>query len=109
MASGGDRTEKATPKKRDDARKKGQVARSMDLNGAVVLLAALFALSAFAPKMLQRIGDASRELLLLVAQPDVVGREGVGEVLMGVAEAWLLSLAPIAAVCLVAGVLVSVA
>ena len=39
MASGGDRTEKATPKKRDDASKKGQVARSMDLNGAVVLLA----------------------------------------------------------------------
>ena len=79
MASGGDSTEKATPKKRDDARKKGQVARSMDLNGAIVLLAALFALSAFAPRMLQRIMDATRELLLLVAQPDVVGREGIGE------------------------------
>ncbi len=34
-----DKTEKATPKKRDEARKKGQVARSQDLNGAVVLLA----------------------------------------------------------------------
>ena len=108
MASGGDRTEKATPKKRDDARKKGQVARSMDLNGAVVLLAALFALSAFAPRMLQRIGDASRELLLLCSQPDVVGREGIGDVLMEVANAWLLSLAPVAAVCLVAGLLTSV-
>ena len=108
MASGGDRTEKATPKKRDDARKKGQVARSMDLNGAVVLLAALFALSAFAPRMLQRIGDASRELLLLCSQPDVVSRQGIGDVLMEVAEAWLLSLAPIAAVCLVAGLIASV-
>ena len=108
MASGGDRTEKATPKKRDDARKKGQVARSMDLNGAIVLLAALFALSAFAPRMLQRIEDATRELLLLVAQPDVVGREGIGDVLMEVANAWLLSLAPIAAVCMVAGLLASV-
>ena len=108
MASGGDRTEKATPKKRDDARKKGQVARSMDLNGAVVLLAALFALSAFAPRILHRIGDASRELLLLCAQPDVVGREGIGDVLMEVANAWLLSLAPIAAVCLAAGLIASV-
>ena len=108
MASGGDRTEKATPKKRDEARKKGQVARSMDLNGAVVLLAALFALSAFAPKMLHRISDATRELLLLVSQPEVVGRESVGDVLMQVATAWLLSLAPIAAVCMVAGLLTSV-
>ena len=31
-----DKTEKATPKKRDEARKKGQVAKSPDLNGAVV-------------------------------------------------------------------------
>jgi hypothetical protein len=29
-----DKTEKATPKKREEARKKGQVARSPDLNGA---------------------------------------------------------------------------
>src|SRR5215204_1465387 len=108
MASGGDRTEKATPKKRGEARKKGQVARSMDLNGAVVLLASLFALSAFAPRMLHRIQDATRELLLLVAQPDVVGREGLGEVLMKVANAWLLSLAPIAAVCMAAGLITSV-
>ena len=43
--SGGDKTEKATPKRREEARKKGQVAKSADLNGSVVLLAALFALS----------------------------------------------------------------
>ena len=51
----GEKTEKATPKKLEEARKKGQVARSMDLNGAVVLMASLFALSAFAPKMFARM------------------------------------------------------
>jgi flagellar biosynthesis protein FlhB len=107
--AGHDRTEKATPKKRDEARKKGQVARSMDLNGAVVLLAALFALSAFAPGMFHRMSDASRELLRWTAQPDVVGHEGLGRVLSTVAEAWLLSVLPIAAVCLVVGVLTSLA
>ena len=35
----GEKTEKATPKKRQEARKKGQVAGSQDLNGAVVLMA----------------------------------------------------------------------
>ena len=81
MAGGGDKTEKATPKKRDDARKKGQVAKSMDLNGAVVLLAALLALSAFAPGMLRRISEATRQLLMWTAQPEIVGprrpRQGV--------------------------------
>ena len=109
MAGGGDRTEKATPKKRDDARKKGQVAKSMDLNGAVVLLAALLALSAFAPGMYNRIADASRQLLLWTAQPDIVGREGLGKVFSTVASAWLLAVLPLAAVCLITGVLISVA
>src|SRR5918998_3107201 len=104
-----DKTEKATPKKKEDARKKGQVAKSQDLNGAVVLLAALLALSAFAPKMYHRMADATREILAYVSQPDIVGREGVGKVLSEVASAWLLSLAPIAAVCLIAGLLVSIA
>ena len=34
----GEKTEKATPKKRQDARKKGQVAKSQDINTAAVLL-----------------------------------------------------------------------
>lgn len=35
----GEKTEKATPKKREDAKKKGQVAKSQDINAAFVLLA----------------------------------------------------------------------
>lgn len=41
---GGDKTEKATPKKRQDARKKGQVAKSAEMSGAVVLFSALLSL-----------------------------------------------------------------
>jgi flagellar biosynthetic protein FlhB len=106
--AGHDRTEKATPKKRADARKKGQVAKSMDLNGAVVLLAALLALSAFGPGLLQRVGDATRRILMLVATPSVVDREGVGTVLREVGTATAQAVAPIAFVCLIAGVVASV-
>ncbi|PFA67867.1 flagellar biosynthesis protein FlhB [Bacillus sp. AFS015802] len=35
----GEKTEKATPKKREDARKKGQTAKSQDVNTAIILLA----------------------------------------------------------------------
>ncbi len=102
------KTEKATPKKRDEARKKGQVARSMDLNGAVVLLAALLALSAFGPGMMRRMSQATSDILGLISQPDTVGAETVPQIFGIVGSAWLYSLAPIAAVCLVAGVLISV-
>ena len=39
----GERTEPATPRKREQARRKGQVAKSQDLNATVVLVAVLFA------------------------------------------------------------------
>ncbi len=42
-----ERTEQATPKKREDARKKGQVPRSVDLGAAAVTLATAGALLAF--------------------------------------------------------------
>jgi len=44
FAEGGDKTEEPTDKKRRDARKKGQVARSQELNAAFVLLAGFFVL-----------------------------------------------------------------
>jgi len=37
----GEKTEKATPKRREEARKKGQVAKSIELNSAVLLFATL--------------------------------------------------------------------
>lgn len=50
----GEKTEKATPKKRQDARKKGQVAKSAELSGAVVLLAAVVSLMMFGGFMKER-------------------------------------------------------
>jgi flagellar biosynthesis protein FlhB len=43
-----ERTEAATPKRREEVRKRGQTARSQDLTGAVVLLAGLYALKTLA-------------------------------------------------------------
>jgi flagellar biosynthetic protein FlhB len=106
--AGHDKTEKATPKKRAEARKKGQVAKSMDLNGAIVLLAGLLALSAFGPALLERVEDATRTVLHLIATPSVVDRRGLGTVLGEVARSVGLAVAPIAFACLVAGVLASV-
>jgi flagellar biosynthetic protein FlhB len=48
----GERTEEATPKRRQEAREKGQVAKSQDLAGALLLIAASVALGAAALWML---------------------------------------------------------
>ena len=109
MASGGDRTEKATPKKRDDARRKGQVARSVDLNGAAVLMAGLLALSSFAPRMLEEIEVATRTAFALIAEPSVVSREGLGTVLASLAKSTAIASLPVLIACCVAGVVVNVA
>jgi flagellar biosynthetic protein FlhB len=104
----GEKTEKATPKKREDSRKKGQVGRSADLQGAVVLMAGLLALSAFAPRMYQAVMEATRHSLALIATPAVIEAGTVGEVLVATSKSTLLAWLPIAVACTVAALLIGV-
>jgi flagellar biosynthetic protein FlhB len=103
----GEKTEKATPKRRAEARRKGQVARSMDLSGAFVLLAALLALSAFAPRLVETLQRSMRACLAMISSPDVVSDRGLGPIVAEQAQAAGLAAAPVMLVCLVAGVLAS--
>jgi len=68
---GQEKTEEATPKRLRDARKKGQVARSRDLNTIVILIGA-FALIVF---MRGYMGDQFRQLLQ--SNFDVVSRKDI--------------------------------
>jgi flagellar biosynthesis protein FlhB len=103
------RTEKATPKKRADARKKGQVARSIDLNGAAVLLASLLALSASAPKMMEHCRLAMVQVIDLMRTPQVVTEEGIGRLFWLVGQHVGLAALPVMFACAAAGVIASVA
>ncbi|HEU5140243.1 MAG TPA: flagellar biosynthesis protein FlhB [Bacillales bacterium] len=51
----GEKTEKATPKKRQDSRKKGQVAKSADVNTALILLAVFLFLLFFGASFVQHL------------------------------------------------------
>jgi len=104
----GDKTEKATPKKRSEARKKGQVAKSHDLNGAVVMFAALFALSATAPHLVAVLQSSLRDAFALIATPDVVNGSGLGPLVSAQAKAASLAAAPVIFTCVAAAVLINV-
>lgn len=99
-----DKSEKATPKRKADARKKGQVAKSADANGAAVLLASLLALSAFGPAIVEQAQGAMVQSFALISTPDVVSLEGLGGLLSSAGSAILYGVAPVAAACLIAGV-----
>jgi flagellar biosynthesis protein FlhB len=105
-----DRTEKATPRRREDARRRGQVAKSVDLNGAAVLLAGLLALSLLAPHTIATAEGALREGLANVARPQqLMSAAGLGALFTDTFRSFALGVGPIAAVCLVTGVLANVA
>jgi flagellar biosynthesis protein FlhB len=105
-----DRTEKATPKHRERARKKGQVARSPDLGGAVVLIAGLLALSMMGPRIVDAGAANFRSILGQIANS---GRATTGSGLTSLMHSALstieVTVLPIACTCMVAGVLASVA
>jgi len=98
-----DKTEKATPKKKEDARKKGQVARSADVNGAAVLIAGLLAMSAFGPKVMEQLKLAMYQVIALAATPEVVQERGMGTLFVLVGQHVALAALPIMAVCFLAG------
>jgi len=104
-----DKTEKATPKRKNQARKKGQVAKSNDLNGSLVVLAGLIAVSTTAPAIVSGIGSAMRAVLGEITNPSAVtsasGLHGLYEI--GI-QTMLSTIAPVAVTCMAVGVLANV-
>lgn len=98
-----DKTEKATPKKRADARKKGQVPKSTDLSGAVVLVAALAGLAIFGSHISSGLENTMRGMLSNAGHP--------GKATTGLAStagmAIVTAIAPVALTCLLAALVVN--
>jgi flagellar biosynthetic protein FlhB len=104
----GEKTEKATPKKRKEAREKGQVARSTDLQGAVVLIAGIVAIGSAGPGLVQRMGDVMRGAIEQISDPSIVSKQGIGLLMLSAGKATLLAVAPIALACMLGGIASSV-
>jgi flagellar biosynthetic protein FlhB len=104
-----DKTEKATPKRREEARKKGQVAKSTDLSGAVVVLAGLFAIGVTGSSMVQRMADGIHDSLAAGADRDPVTINTIGDLLMHSGQNAAVCLAPVVGACAVAGLVVNLA
>lgn len=58
----GDKTEQPTPRRREEAREEGQIARSADLTAGAALLAAVVLLKVLGPQMLTTLMNLTRRL-----------------------------------------------
>lgn len=102
----GDRTEKATPKHRAQARKKGQVARSADLSGALVLIAGIVTIGALGPHIAQSVGSCMRAMLAEIAHPQrVTSAAGMKQLLESTLTTVAYTVGPVAGACTVAALL----
>lgn len=105
-----DKTEKPTGKRRQEARRKGQVAKSVDLSGALVLVAGMFAISSLGPHVVSGAAQTMRTVFADIARPaSVMSGAGLNGLYHSVLSMLLSSLAPIAGICMGVGVLSNVA
>jgi flagellar biosynthesis protein FlhB len=105
----GERTEKATPKRRDEARRKGQVARSVDLNGAVVLTAGLLGMSLLGSHVVGVMQSSLRDGLAGIAEPQrLMTGAGLSRLFSTTARSVLLGAGPLVAICAAAGIVANV-
>ncbi len=69
MSSSAEKTEKATPKKREDAKKKGQFAKGSELPTAFAFLSALFMLSMLGENIFGELENYIHSISLMVLDP----------------------------------------
>lgn len=104
----GDRTFGATPRRREEARRQGQVARSPEIGSALVLLASMVALVGLGPALLVRLAEIQRALLsgswIRIESP-----ESAVFTFQRLSAESLLAIAPLVLVLLAVGVVSNIA
>ncbi|QCR31812.1 flagellar biosynthesis protein FlhB [Lysinibacillus sp. SGAir0095] len=101
----GDKTEKATPKKRQDARKKGQVLKSQDVTAAIVLLLLFMFLYFAGPMMLEGIFGFLHQAFEKNILIETVSTETVMQMYTDSLKEMALIILPFMAIAVVAGIL----
>lgn len=102
----GEKTEKATPKKRQDTRKKGQVAKSMEVSGAAILLCAFLVMLVFSDFYKERIVRLFTDIFINRLSMDITS-ENVVAMMMRYGIEVLLLLAPVFLVVVLVALIVN--
>ncbi len=102
-----EKTEAPTPRRKQEARADGNIARSTDLTAAFMLLAAVLALNILGTRMIQALGQTTRVLLNGEHLSNPTRIEGLGESVYYSAYMFAIALGPIVLVVAAIGLLTS--
>lgn len=105
-----EQTEKPTPKRREEARKKGQVARSQELAGSVIFLAVVLVLHAFFTPMMDSLQGGMRAYFSRIGHANGdLNFHAVGGLFMQAASGVILVVGSVFVIAFVIGVVANVA
>ncbi len=102
-----EKTEAPTPRRKQEARADGNVARSTDLTAAVMLLAAIVALNILGTRMIMVLGHTTRVLLNSEHLANPTRTEGLGETVYYSVYMFAVALGPIVLAIAAIGLLAS--
>ena len=109
FADNGDKTEKATPKRKADVRKKGQVPKSQELVSACVLLMAFIALKTFGFSLYQKIIELTNKVfdVYMLNTENIFTINGITMLAVDLALWFLQAMLPIFSLIMLMGVVVN--
>src|SRR6185295_16220305 len=102
------RTEEPTPKRREEARAEGQVAQSVEVTSAAVLIAALLTLSQRGPEAVGALRAMMSRGLAAASTSDLTGAQ-IAQVMRGMVTDSVAVVGPVLLATAVVGVLATVA
>lgn len=97
----------ATPKRRQEARKKGQVLKSQELTSALMLLALVAMLKLWLPSIINHLAELFGHVNSLVEQNQQWSIATISELMLGVSWQFFRALAPIFLVAFIMAILVN--
>jgi flagellar biosynthetic protein FlhB len=103
-----EKEEAPSEKKREDTRKKGQVAKSTEVNSVFVLLTAIFLLRLVGPWMMREFDSHIREYFALCSHPAEMSMQRLIDLSQGALTLLIKIILPFAGAILCAGVLANV-
>ncbi len=100
-----EKTEKATPKRRREAREKGQVLQSKEINSAIIIIASFLSLKIFGSFMLNKLLSFSNSFYEdYFSNLDIFNIKDINILMMRVASIIVIAVGPLTAIVLILGV-----
>ncbi|HHW71084.1 MAG TPA: flagellar biosynthesis protein FlhB [Clostridiales bacterium] len=103
-----EKTEKATPKRRREAREKGQVIRSVEINSAAIILVSFYVMKVFSDFIIHNLKDIYISALALdIPLDSVYTYSGLQNGLIKLILKVLLAILPIISSCFIVGLVIN--